>query len=157
MRVLGCRELWSMLRCPSTSETIISFLLLCLCLQLKFPTMTSSLFQTSRLKTVSKRPRCFSSVSLYVCACATVPVYVCFSLISTGVFVFRVSCGVCFSLSTLTFARTSAVWRAAAVLRVYRQVHGWVGVYLSICFCLPSVAHKPLPATEILLHCDLFA
>lgn len=154
-------------RCPSTSETIIPFLLLllCSCLQLKFPTMTSSSFQTSRLKTVSTRRRSFS-VSLCVGACVRACVWlyvnICVWVFFVVVVFVPVLVCVCMCvfpcLSGLTFAHTSALWRAAAALWFCRQVHGWVGVSISVCLSLylslPSVA---LTTTEILLHSDLFA
>lgn len=125
--------------------------------------MTSSSFQTSRLKTVSKRPRrsfplcrcVFVHVLALVFGCVSTSVCVCvffLSLASTGVFVLGESAcgGVCFSmsLSTLTFAHTSTLWRAAAVLRVCRQVHEWgvvsfpLSVCLSLYLSLPSFCYS---------------
>lgn len=104
--------------------------------------MTSSSFQTSRLKTVSKRPLCFS---VFVCMLLFICVNIC------GVFS---SCldwcvgtwGEClcvFScLCTLTFAQSRALWGAAAVLWVFKQVHGWgvgcggVSLFFSFSLCL---------------------
>lgn len=136
-----------MLRCPSTSQTITAFLLLCSCLQLKFPTMTSSSFQTSRLKTVSKRPY------VALLPCVGVHAFVCVNFCDTFFLSFffftRLGCLCSFSgrasaaaalvivpvffffyvsLNTLTFARTDALWRAAAVLQVRRWVGGFGGV-----------------------------
>lgn len=170
-----------MLRCPSTSQTITAFLLLCSCLQLKFPTMTSSSFQTSRLKTVSKRPY------VALLPCVGVHAFVCVNFCDT------------FFLSFFFFTRLGCLCsfsgraRAAAALVIVpvffffftclsipspllaqmlsgelqqscRSADGWEGwggwggsLCLHIRLSLLSVAHVPLTTTEILLHCDLFA
>ena len=95
-----------------------------------------------------------------MCVCVCVCVNIC------GVFLFppplvwfvlgeRARGGVCFSvsLSRLTFARTSALWRAAAVLRVCRQVHhGWGGLSLSRSLSLSLYVSLSVSPLVLLTH-----
>lgn len=139
--------------------------------------MTSSSFQTSRLKTVSKRPR----RSFPLCRCVFVHVLaLVFGCVSTSVCVFcfflslsprlvclysgRVHVAVCvfpcLSVPSPLLTQVLSGELQQSCGSADRCTSGGLypslslSVCLYICLSLPSVT---LTTTEILLHCDLFA